>query len=432
MFREIPAPVLEVIKKLKEKKHQAYLVGGCVRDMLRGIEPKDWDVATSAVPEVVQGLFPRVIPTGIQFGTVTVLMAGEGIEVTTFRRDGVYRDGRHPSTVTFGTDVEADLLRRDFTINALAYDPVEERLLDPTGGIADLRAGLVRAVGDPCVRFREDALRLLRAIRFAGQIGGAIEPGTWTALCRLSRRLQFIAPERIQQELDKILLQEPLQPSFNRLEKSGLLLVIFPALYKQTRHPLPVSLKTCTLVSPLLHLRLAGLLSGITDPAFQLLSLKYPKELSRRVGHLVTSLARLPREGTDLAAARHYLCRLGRDHLPDLLQLAAALEEAGGFEPGIQHRINRFLEALGQVTAEDFPLSPDQLALDGRMLMDHLGIAPGPLIGKLRRLLWEEVLQDPRRNRREYLLTRGRQLAAQGEKEGRVGAAETPPAGPRE
>ncbi|HHY36113.1 MAG TPA: hypothetical protein GX518_00295, partial [Firmicutes bacterium] len=395
MFRKIPAPVLEVVKRLKDEGHQAYLVGGCVRDMLRGLEPEDWDVATSAVPEVVQELFPRVIPTGVQFGTVTVLLAGEGIEVTTFRRDGVYRDGRRPSTVTFGTDVEADLLRRDFTINALAYDPLEDRLLDPTGGIADLKAGLVRAVGNPAVRFQEDALRLLRAIRFAGQIGGEIEPATWTALCRLSSRLKLIAPERIRQEMDKILLQEPVRPSLDRLAASGLLEIIFPALYEETRHPLMVSLKTCALVAPVLHRRLAGLLSGVADPVSQLLSLRYPKDLSRRVGHLVACLARLPREGTDLVAARGYLARLGRENLPDLLQLAEALAGAGGFDPGAHPAIKSFLESLNQAAKEDYPLSPDQLALDGRDLMAQLGLAPGPLVGKLRRLLWEEVLQDP-------------------------------------
>ena len=426
MFRKIPAPVLEVIKRLKEEGHQAYLVGGCVRDMLRGLEPKDWDVATSAVPEVVQGLFPKVIPTGVQFGTVTVLMAGEGIEVTTFRHDGVYRDGRRPSTVTFGTDIKADLLRRDFTINALAYDPLADKLLDPTGGIADLQAGLIRAVGDPDERFQEDGLRLLRAIRFSGQIGGEIEPATWAALCRLAHRLKLIAPERIQQEMDKILLQEPVEPSLARLEESGLLKIIFPSLYNETRHPLAVSLKTCNLVAPLLHRRLAGLLSGVADPAAQLISLRYPKGLSRRVDHLVTSLARLPREKTDLAAARYFLSRLGPENLPDFLQLAGALAAAGGIAPDAQGALDSFLAMLSQVAAEDFPLSPDGLALDGRTFMAQLGLAPGPLVGKVRRLLWEEVLQDPRRNRREYLLARGRELAAQGGREGKPQRAEPP------
>ncbi|EAU62731.1 CCA tRNA nucleotidyltransferase, partial [Stigmatella aurantiaca] len=172
---DIPRPILDVLHRLRELGFAAFLVGGCVRDILRGVAPKDFDVASSALPQEVQGAFKKVIPTGIQHGTVTVVIGGNHVEVTTFRSEGDYLDGRRPSSVTFERDITQDLSRRDFTINAMAYDPVGQVLVDPFGGMEDLQAHLIRCVRSPLERFSEDGLRPMRAVRFAAVLGFTLE-----------------------------------------------------------------------------------------------------------------------------------------------------------------------------------------------------------------------------------------------------------------
>lgn len=192
---------------LRQAGHEAYPVGGCVRDLLLGRMPGDWDVTTSALPEQVQGLFERTIPTGIQHGTVTVLLNDESIEVTTFRREGEYIDGRHPGNVTFDAGLMEDLSRRDFTINAMALD-MDGGVIDPFGGQGDLTAGLIRCVGEPDLRFAEDALRMFRAVRFSAQLGFEIEPSTAAAIGRNAPRAAALSGERIKAELEKTLLSQ--------------------------------------------------------------------------------------------------------------------------------------------------------------------------------------------------------------------------------
>ena len=194
----------EIAARLQRAGHTAYFAGGCVRDQLLGIEAKDYDIATSAKPEEVQKLFPRVTNlTGKCFGVVRVLVDDESYEVATFRQDGPYKDGRHPESVRFAT-AEEDAQRRDFTINGLFYDPVAERLIDYVGGEADLRAKVIRAIGEPAHRFAEDQLRLLRAIRFAARLMFKIEPKTWEAVCAGASSIRTISAERIRDELNKI------------------------------------------------------------------------------------------------------------------------------------------------------------------------------------------------------------------------------------
>ncbi|HZI03258.1 MAG TPA: [cytidine(C)-cytidine(C)-adenosine (A)]-adding enzyme, partial [Archangium sp.] len=173
---EVPRPVLDVIARLHELGHAVFLVGGCVRDTLRGVHPKDFDVATSALPEEVQRAFRKVIPTGIQHGTVTVVQGGTHVEVTTFRSEGDYHDGRRPSAVTFERDIVKDLSRRDFTINAMAWNPLTHELADPFGGQEDLKARVVRCVGSAIERFSEDGLRPMRAVRFAAVLDFTLDP----------------------------------------------------------------------------------------------------------------------------------------------------------------------------------------------------------------------------------------------------------------
>lgn len=204
MHINLPEKVDYILKKLQEQGFEAYAVGGCVRDALLGREPEDWDITTSAKPEQVKEIFRRTIDTGIQHGTVTVMMEKEGFEVTTYRIDGDYEDSRHPKEVQFTSDLIEDLKRRDFTINAMAYNR-QEGLVDVFDGTKDLKKGAIRCVGNPIERFSEDALRMLRAVRFAGQLDFKIDAETKQAIVKLSSNLKNISAERIRVELDKLL-----------------------------------------------------------------------------------------------------------------------------------------------------------------------------------------------------------------------------------
>jgi len=218
-----------IIQTLRAHGFIAYLAGGCVRDKLLGVEPKDFDVATSARAADVQQLFNHTIPVGAQFGVVLVMYEGNPIEVATFRSDGIYLDGRHPVSVRF-SDAQEDALRRDFTINGMFYDPVNEQVIDYVGGQQDLAAGIIRAVGDPHARFAEDRLRMLRALRLAARLGFTIAPETFTAIQNLARTIVDIAWERIGDEVIKILTEGKAQRAFLLLSESGLLRAILPEI----------------------------------------------------------------------------------------------------------------------------------------------------------------------------------------------------------
>jgi tRNA nucleotidyltransferase/poly(A) polymerase len=217
---------IEISARLREREYQAWLVGGCVRDLVLGREPKDYDIATDARPDQLLELFPRAQLVGAQFGVVLV----DGVEVATFRSDHSYQDGRHPSEVKFETDPKQDVLRRDFTINALLLDPanLHSAVIDFVGGLADLRTGIVRAIGDPEQRFEEDHLRMLRAVRFAARFGFEIEAGTMAAIQKLHRRILRISPERVRDELVRILTEGDPRRGFELLDASGLLADILP------------------------------------------------------------------------------------------------------------------------------------------------------------------------------------------------------------
>jgi len=219
-----------VIERLRASGHAAYLVGGCVRDLLLGRVPKDFDVATSAVPDELLRLFPGAGRVGAHFGVVLVHEGEAQVEVATFRSDLEYADGRHPGGVRFETDPRQDVLRRDFTINALLQDPATGEVLDFTGGRADLEAGIVRAIGDPERRFREDHLRLLRAVRFAARLGSKIEPVTFDAIRRLAPLIQSVSAERVRDEIARILTEGSARRGFELLHETGLLHEVLPEI----------------------------------------------------------------------------------------------------------------------------------------------------------------------------------------------------------
>ena len=226
--RPYPAAV-SIVQELRAHGYVAYFAGGCVRDALRGVPPKDIDIATSARPEEIQELFSRTIPVGVQFGVVRVLLGEMEFEVATFRSDGVYLDGRHPIDIRFATP-EQDAFRRDFTINGMFYDPLAERVIDYVGGREDLSGKLVRAIGNPSERLTEDRLRMLRAIRFASTLTFDIESATWSAVKAAAQKILIVSPERIRDELLKILVNSYRLRGFDLLDKSGLLAVILPEI----------------------------------------------------------------------------------------------------------------------------------------------------------------------------------------------------------
>ena len=218
---------VQIVKTLRDAGHEAYLVGGCVRDLLRGVPPQDYDVATSATPEVVQRLFPRTVPVGAQFGVILVLEGDSTYEVATFRTDEGYQDGRHPERVVFST-AEQDAKRRDFTINGLFWDPVAKRILDYVGGQADLKRKLIRAIGDPAQRFTEDKLRVLRAVRFSAVLGFPVEPATWAAVAAHAPQITVVSGERIRDELIKLFTGPHPGRGLDLLDQSGLLAIVLP------------------------------------------------------------------------------------------------------------------------------------------------------------------------------------------------------------
>jgi tRNA nucleotidyltransferase/poly(A) polymerase len=223
----LPDAACAVVRTLRESGHEAFLAGGCVRDLLLAREPHDYDVATAARPEMVQALFPRTVAVGAQFGVIVVLWQGHEIQVATFRTDEPYLDGRHPSGVQF-TTAQGDAERRDFTINGLFLDPESGAVADYVGGQADLEAGILRAIGDPARRFAEDKLRLLRAVRFAAQLGFLVEENTWTELRRAVNGIGCVSAERIRDELNKIFLSPSRVRGLDLLEESGLLTLLLP------------------------------------------------------------------------------------------------------------------------------------------------------------------------------------------------------------
>ena len=217
----IPQDAVWILNKLNEGGHEAYIVGGCVRDSILGRIPQDWDITTSALPEETKTIFDHTFDTGIKHGTITVVLHHENYEVTTYRIDGEYADCRHPDEVSFTKKLNEDLLRRDFTMNAIAYHP-KEGFRDPFHGQEDIAAGIIRGVGEPAKRFQEDALRMLRCVRFSAQLGFAIDPETWAALCANTALIQKISAERIREELQKLWLA-PFANKMPLLWESGLL-----------------------------------------------------------------------------------------------------------------------------------------------------------------------------------------------------------------
>lgn len=393
-----------LLTRLHAAGHAAYAVGGCVRDSLLGQTPHDWDLCTSATPEQVLELFGEAhcIPTGLQHGTVTVKHGGELYEITTFRTEGAYSDGRHPDHVAFVPDVKEDLARRDFTINAMAYN-AEEGLIDPFGGQSDLAAGIVRAVGEPQRRFKEDALRILRLYRFAARFGFAIDPATGQAARALCRHLDCVSEERIAEELSRLLAA----PAPGAYLEAEVLAVIFPEL---DAAELPESRRILDALEPGMEhvpVRLAALLCPLGEAGARaaLRRLKCSNALTGTVATLVREAAAgMPGAALTLTA-RRFLSRYDLATITDLTALCSAQhpEQAEAFA-ALQQEAARLVETNACCRI-------NQLAVNGRDLMDA-GIRPGPGLRRVLDALLEQVLTGQLPNEKAALLAAAAQVAA--------------------
>jgi putative nucleotidyltransferase with HDIG domain len=443
--RAVPEPVLELLRTLWAAGFAAYVVGGSLRDTLLAREADDWDLATAALPDQTLGAFDGATYEN-RFGTVAIRRDRAVYEITTFRSDHDYADFRRPHRVEFGTSLDDDLARRDFTVNAMAWGGTAEdaaagsppRLIDPFGGRADVAAGLLRAVGDPDRRFEEDALRMVRAVRLATTLGFGIEPATLAAIERRAPLVAHLSGERIAAELGKLLAAERPSVGLRLLADTGLLDHLAPELAAQ--HGVPQNkipgedlwdhtVRTVDAARAHPVVRLAALVHDIGKPATQadghfyghesvgaeqarafLDRLHEPKVVTERVGHLVRHhMFKYEPTWTD-AAVRRFIGKVGREAIDELF----ALREADNIGSGVPPAADGLDELRRRVAAEleaGPVLDRSALAIDGDDLMAELGMAPGPTLGRLLDALLERVIEAPGLNEPATLLLLARDIA---------------------
>ncbi len=447
-YVDLPAQVGRVLRTLGDAGHEAALVGGVVRDRLRGESMRasdDWDAATSARPEEVAALFDDATWEN-RFGTVTIL-GRPTVEVTSYRTEGGYRDRRRPDDVRFGASIEEDLARRDFTINAMAWLPTDlesgrGRVIDPYDGARDLTAGVLRTVGDPRERFGEDALRLVRAARFAGRFGLAIDPATEEAIRELAPTVATVSAERVRDELLRMLGDAAPSGALRLLERWGLMPLILPELTALRGVPQAKVVPGDALDHALasvdaapaedLPLRIAALLHDIGKASTQadghfighdrvgaelaaqaLHRLRVPASLSAAaVAAIRHHMYAYDDSWTD-AAVRRFIRRVGEPHLALLFALRRADNAASGVGPaGEENQVELERRIAAELARSPDLLLRNRLAIDGNDLQAELGYEPGPRIGRVLDRLMEAVLDDPSLNRREVLLGLARESDA--------------------
>jgi tRNA nucleotidyltransferase (CCA-adding enzyme) len=397
---DIPTPVIELCQTLARHGQRGWVVGGCLRDLLRGQPASDWDLATDARPEQVVKIFPRVIPTGIQHGTVTVRHRGNSFEVTTLRGEGAYSDGRRPDHVEYVSDIREDLSRRDFTINALAYDPVADALEDPFAGLEDLAAKVIRAVGQPERRFSEDGLRVLRAARFAATLEFELDPATEAAIAPTLPTFQRVSAERVREEWLKAFKARQPSRAFRVMRRTGILAATYPALAELDDDVFARALDAVDLAPRDPIVRLAALLYPLRERADSndwLARYRYANAERERVLRLLRSAEPGPLQ-TD-AELRRFARQVGRDWLDEVAAFGVTLGKAFQGNAAEAERLAARLGAIG-----DAPLTTRELALDGRTLMTELALQPGKILGVLLDALLERVLDHPELNTRDRLL----------------------------
>lgn len=431
---ELIEDVKYILNKLNEHKHEAYIVGGCVRDSILKRSLKDWDITTSALPEEIIKLFQHTIPTGIKHGTVTVVLNKKNYEVTTYRLDGNYTDNRHPDKVIFTSSLEEDLSRRDFTINALAYNDING-LIDIFNGTADLNNKLIKCVGEADKRFNEDALRMLRGIRFACELNFNIEADTYKAICNNHALLKNVSSERIRDELIKILLSSNPSRGIRMLQNSNLIQFIVPELIesvgfdqKNPHHDKDVFEHIMAVLenSPAtLAVRLGALLHDIGKPRTFTID---KKGTGHFYGHNVVSaemaeviLKRLKFDNAMIKKViiiikehmsaynvmknktlKKFIARVGAENLEDLFELQIA-DSKGHKKNADYSPILKRREDVRKILEEGQPFSVNMLKINGNDLIE-LGIKPGKQIGRILNELLDMVMENPELNNKESLI----------------------------
>ncbi len=455
---KIPKEVSQITEALENAGFSAFLVGGCVRDLVMNKKPKDWDIATEAQPEEIIALFEKTVYENA-FGTVTVVNQEttneslKNIEITPFRTESHYSDRRHPDKITFGKSVEEDLARRDFTINALAYRESKGQLIDKYEGIKDIREGLIRAVGTAEERFNEDPLRIMRGVRLSTELGFIINEETEKAMKKTSGLLKHISIERIRDEVSRITESNQPMQGFITLQKIGVLKEILPEMEKTVgvtqnndhiydvwEHSLRAMQHAADKDWPL-HIRLSALFHDIGKPKTKrwskekndytfyghevvgakmtekiMLRMKFPKKTSL----LIVKLVRHHMFFSDidkitLSAVRRIISKVGEENVWDLMKLRACDRIGMGRPKENPYRLRKY-ESMIEEALRD-PTSVKMLKINGQNIMNLLNVKPGPKIGLILHTLLEEVLSDPSLNNKEYLEERAKKLITLSEKE---------------
>lgn len=375
---------LKIVRKLKKAGFNALFAGGCVRDMLLGENPNDYDVATNARPEEVTRLFKRTIEVGAEFGVVIVLIGAEQVEVATFRIEGGYSDGRHPSYIDFA-DARKDAERRDFTVNAMFYDPLEEKVVDYVRGREDLEKGIIKTVGDPRQRFGEDYLRMLRAVRFSVQLDFEIEENTRKAVCEKAENISVISGERIAAEIERILACPGRSRGAEELISTGLGRVIFPG-FEGEKAKFGAKVLEHLPRCPDMGLGLAGMFAGF-DTDFAVKSckvLKLSTKQSKKMKSLLEQRGKLLKAEMSLAELK---LTASNEYFEDLFALQTALQKARGESTSPLHKLKQRIEELGNAELRPAPL------LNGYELME-LGVEEGRKIGELQSEMYTAQLNE--------------------------------------
>ncbi|MDU4911336.1 CCA tRNA nucleotidyltransferase [Clostridium baratii] len=432
----IPSNVKYIIDEFYKNNYEAFMVGGCIRDALLCKVPKDYDIATSAKPEITEKLFKKTIPTGIKHGTVTVLIDNEPYEVTTYRTEGKYKDNRRPDEVYFVSNIKEDLSRRDFTINAFAYNS-REGLKDFFGGLDDLNNSLIRSVGDANKRFNEDALRMLRAIRFSTQLNFDIEENTLNAIKNNKDLIKNISSERIRDELCKILVSKNVRKGLNLLEKCGLLQIIIPEIVpsigfdqKNMHHFEDVFNHTISVIEKCpedLTIRLAALLHDIGKPDVFFIddkgngrffghntrSEKIARDVLNRLrfdNKTIKAVCILVREHMNVLdnasnlAIKRLINRVSKENIYSLLALQKA-DILSLNDPNVAlYKVSDMKNKIDNIIDSNTPLTVKDLAIDGGILIKELNLKPGKIIGETLDYLLQLVLKDSSLNTTAILL----------------------------
>jgi poly(A) polymerase/tRNA nucleotidyltransferase (CCA-adding enzyme) len=451
-FKELKTPkeVLMVVAVLNAASYEAYLVGGCVRDLLMGLEPKDYDITTNATPEQIISLFPKtfyentygtvgVVTCGEDLGTVCSMESVKIVEVTPYRLESGYSDNRHPDSVKWSNNLRDDLSRRDFTVNAIAYNPVTHEIVDPYNGQKDIENKIIRGVGDADVRFKEDALRLMRAVRFMSQLDFDIDPVTRESIEKNAKLLKNISRERVRDEFVKLIMTDYPMRGLVLMKETGLLEYVVPELlrgvgvtqnqahmYDVWEHNLRTLQHAADKKWPL-HVRLSAIFHDISKPETKRFSreknvitfyghdvvgarvtreimerLKFPKDLTEQVSMFVRwHMFFSDTEQITLSAVRRLITNVGKDNIWNLIDLRIC-DRIGTGRPKEEPYRLRMYESMVEQALKD-PITLKMLKTDGKRIMDVTQETPGPKIGHVLHALFDEVLENPEKNTEEYL-----------------------------